>query len=179
MNSRKDFLKSVFLWILCLIPVLFIPGCGGGKTSAIRQVIRRDKELSQHIQHPYSWNGSGSGDEYMDRSAETIFWYVQEARKFDTSSVPVDFAIAYREHLRAWEFFGQNVRNHPIYGTFTSNFLKGALRGLMGDVTGGALEQEALFRNWETQLKQADQEIESTWEAVQQSAIRHGVNVGQ
>lgn len=177
-SSIRNILKNVFLWIAFLTLSLSVLGCGGSSAS-IKAVLQRDHALAQKIQSPYNYSGSGSLDEYMDCSAQTIFWYVNEARKFDTNSVPADFAVAYREHLAAWENHGQIVMNHPVFGTFTSNFFEGFVRGLMGDLTGGAFEKEALFNNWAAQVDRSNQKISSTWRDVENCALKYGVNISE
>lgn len=141
--------------------------------SAIEKVLADD---SRFAQEKPPLREDLSPDEALDLYARGISIYVSKAQNFDSSSVPNDFAMAYRNHLRAWQRTGEMYACHPKIGTFWGNFTEGFIRGMLGDATGGAFEKQANIDQWVSQVQIAEGDIETTWNDVENIARQYGVN---
>ena len=143
----------------------------------IQAIMSKDVELSNAYVHSFD-NSGVITDEILDDLALAIQKYVQEAKQFARSQVvPADFAIAYNDHLYAWENFGNCIANHPYIGTWWGNVGEGFLRGLMGDISGGAFEKQAAFEAWAERIQNHNEKILTTWKEVENCALKHGIQL--
>jgi hypothetical protein len=147
--------------------------------SAIEAVLKLDKQLADSMQNDIA-NTKPKKDEDLDAIAGRIQGYVSSAKtqmQSSLSSCPSDFAEAYYRHVCAWDKYSSATASHPHIPGVGEILVEGLLRGLGGDITGGAFKKEDEFKAWANKVTTAYEDIKSTWVNVEAIAIRHGAKL--
>lgn len=161
--------------ILCSIVALSLSGCDSSPKGQIERVLKADKEIGDHLMALVPKGDPTDGD--LALYALAIQGSVKQQRDISLSGCPTEFVTAYIEHVRAWEDFGDTLRNRPQIPSGMEALVGGFIRGMMGDITGGAGEIQASIQSWINQLKEAEGQVKSSWRNVEDVAIRHGAQL--
>jgi len=120
---------------------------------AIREVLDQDKLIGQETAKKV-----GPWEQYVDGSA-----LVGEAARrmdaIDLSRCPQDFQIAYKPHTAAWKLMATTKASNEGINSFLKGFF--------------TLGIGVYYAT--SQMDEATKQIQLTWLAVQESAIRNGV----
>lgn len=145
------------------------------QTKAIEDILRNDRRLVSNLED--SIRGDMTDDDRCDLYARNIARYAAEAKRFDNSKVPTEFAIAYKEYLDAWESKGGFIAHHPRFGTLESNMAEGFIRGMLGDPTGWAIEKQNAINQWYAWVKSAETSVINARQKVENTAMKYGAKL--
>ena len=140
--------------------------------SAMKSVIQQDKELGGRMTSAQK-QVNPKTNEGLDMYAENIRNYVNQAKSIDTSECPRDFAEAYFRHLSAWSDEADIVAAHPQIQSASEGFIEGMIRGMGGDITGGAVQKMDAFDAWTHQFENANSAVKESWQEVEALEIRY------
>lgn len=108
--------------------------------------------------------------------AQNIFTYTKKAQGIDLSSVPKEFAVAYYQHLSAWEDKGRFYLEFNIKIPPKSHSLGDDLFAGLGRLFGEYTTQEDVNKLMRQEAV-CDTEIKRTWREVEILAIRYGARI--
>jgi hypothetical protein len=168
-------MKKLSRHILSVLLLTVLCSCDSSPQSQIEQVLRADKKIGDKLLALVPRNNPTDGD--LAQYALAVQDSVKHQRDISLSGCPADFITAYVEHVRAWEDFGDTLKNRPQIPTGMEALVGGFIRGMMGDITGGAGEIQANIQHWVDQLKEAEGRIKTSWRNVEDAAIRHGAQL--
>ena len=117
------------------------------------------------------------GNAALDTCAMGALSTARMMKQIDVSGCPPEFSSAYLAHARAWENLAEIIQGHPNIPTAMEGLIGGFLNGLAGDPTGGAFEVQAQIRNWQQRAALAYGEVKSTWNTVEDIAVRNGARL--
>lgn len=144
----------------------------------ITELLERDEQLASQIVSLDGLENAQDKDLFLNRAGNSLLSYVRQARAFDDSSVPHDFAVVYRNFLSACEERGHLLVEHPHIGNSFSQFLDGFLMGFSGNIS-EAFAKDAQMKAWAESVDATQPEILACRQQVIISARKYGVNLDQ
>lgn len=168
-------MKAVSHYLAWCILTVVLFGCDSGSKGQIERVLKADKKVGDELLVLVPKGAPSDGD--LALYALAIQGSVKQQREISLSGCPTEFVTAYVDHVRAWEDFGETLRNRPQIPSGFEALLGGFIRGMMGDITGGAGEIDATIRSWVGRLQEAEQRIKTSWRTVEDVAIQHGAQL--
>ena len=138
------FLNLTVMLLLLGCLMFFMIGCNSNQ-EAIQQVLDKDKE--------YGLNSEEAVDIY------------QKMKSIPLDNCPVDFQIAYRDHVRAWKKAADFEERYSVGNVI----IEGFFRGLLGDVFGLSNE---IYR----EAERISKDIKDTYLECLSIARKHGVD---
>lgn len=146
--------------------VLLVRGCGpdAGPTGPnyarpIERALTLDRKFSEEARQQTEAGTS---------PANAVAGMAERMRSIDLSACPPEFREAYVRHAAAWRGMAGQLKSEP--DGVVEGLVIGFLRGLGGQLDGGASEMQAA-RNHHMRA------IQSTWGDVEATAARHGAKL--
>jgi hypothetical protein len=140
---------------------------------AIRTVIARDSELGNEM-NSTAGRIKVQSEEDVDKIAQSIRNYVEQARLIDTSNCPREFADAYSRHVMAWSDAAATIRSHPHVPS-GAEALVDVLTVLFTEDKSSVEHLENEASAWKQELDANHGRIQKTWSDVNAVAKRYGV----
>ena len=159
--------------IASLIASVFFLGCGSGPKASIERVLREDKEIGSQFQGPQGGLSNAALTTWVEGASNLV----RKMKRIDLSGCPPEFSSAYLAHARAWENLAEVIQGHPNIPTGMEGLVAGFINGLAGDPTGGAFEVTGQIRTWQEHTALAYGEVKSTWNTVEDIAVRNGARL--
>lgn len=156
-RTKKIILMGAGLaFTLCLvIAVVFTLNRREGRSIyAIRNALSADSTLARQF---FGNRNMNSGDQ------ATIEAYTKGLRKMDMSKCPLDFQMAYLEHIHAWESLARSRASDDLIGVL----LEWAIFNKLPDISNAQDERPI------------HEDIATTWNAVEQIALSYGVRISE
>jgi hypothetical protein len=175
MCGFQRILTPLLYALILAVGAVLVTGCNTSPSGRIEQVLREDKKVGELMKTLTPEKFTSNED--LEGYRNTIRTCVEAQKKINISKCPADFQQAYIAHIRAWEDLAMVISGHPRMQTGLSGILTGILRGLNGDLTGGALELEGEFKAWGKEVQAAEAKLVQSWRNVEDIAMRHGANL--
>ena len=139
-------------WIAALILPLLLIGCGSD-ASHIEKILNRCAEISRQV------SGRGLGPATQARMVADAF------QTLNVSDCPVDFRIAFQDHINAW----RNAQAAFSSNNLPNNFLEGFIAGVREDPASiGCLQAQANL---------AASQVNATYYELTRIAARYGARI--
>ena len=153
---------TILQWMIVVLPCVIV-GCGKSQSTlhreAILRVYRADGELASRRKAALV-NAATVADE-----ANLIGEYCRGLELLDMSDCPSDFAMAYRQHVRAWRAGEAVVRQFP------DGFWEGAAIGLWNAAANS--EWDGGLTRMQAEQVQALKKINETYEEVERIGAKY------
>lgn len=118
---------------------------------AIREVLRSDGEITVSMKKPLEGMHWDSSEVFNDAASRRD--------RIDLSGCPQDFQLAYKNYVGACVEVARVQKSYQGWNGFVKGYLMPGI-----SIAKGMSEQEA-----------AEKRLDSSWQALQESSIRHGV----
>jgi len=148
---------------LTIIVLLIAATRGPSEAEITRRNVTRVLQADQAIEK--QMEGSIPVDAPPSVIALCVDHYCDGLENLEMSDCPADFRVAYHEHMRAWREMDAAIKQLP--DSFADGLWEGFINGLQGEMDGGA----GRIRG---DLKNASDNVESTWNNVEQTGAKYG-----
>jgi zinc ribbon protein len=143
-------------------------------TKAIQAVLGQDRELSDHMNTEVGQIKVQS-EEDVNKMAQVVKSYVEQAREIDTTTCPREFAEAYSKHIAAWSDAAATLRSHPHVPS-GGEALVDVLTVLFTDDKSSVDKLQNEASDWKQELDEKHELIQKTWTDVNTVAKRYGAS---